>query len=72
MTVIISDFIEYPDKIAYSNIKNKFDNINMLANVSAGKIKKLKLKRPLSSDSATQDAILAYLEHYDVEVILEY
>lgn len=50
----------------------KFDNINMLVDVAAGNIHKLKLKRPLSSDPSVQLAILAYLDHYDVEVTLNY
>ena len=50
----------------------KFNNINMLADVAAGSIKKINLKRPLSADPIVQASIIAYLEHYDVEVELLY
>jgi len=50
----------------------KLDNIGMLAEASAGNIKKLILKRPLSLNFVVNKLIDKYLDHYDVEVIKKY
>jgi len=44
MAKIISDFIEYPDKIVYSNIKNKSDNRRFLLTSTNNEIEGFRIK----------------------------
>lgn len=77
-----------PDKKLNINIKNlnvlsericnqlirefKFDTINMLAGVAAGKVKKLIIRRPLSKNGVVNDCIDMYLDYYNVGITKKY